>query len=410
MSKVIIAGGGPAGMMAAIAAALNGAGSVVLLEHNEKLGKKLFITGKGRCNLTNACDRDKLFDAIYKNPKFLYSAIYAFDNRAVMDFFEDRGLRLKTERGERVFPLSDHSSDVIKALQEAMRELGVTVRLGAEVKKIVIKEDRAAGVELKGGEILEGDSVIIATGGKSYASTGSTGDGYGFAKSCGHQVSELYPSLVPLECREDYVKALQGLSLKNVSLKIYSGNKKIYDDFGEMLFTHFGISGPLVLSASGFITDRDFPLRACIDLKPALDKAALDKRLLREFDENKNKNFINVLPSLLPSKLVPVVAELSGIDPYKKVNSVEKRERESLLGILKEFPLTIIGTRDFNEAIITRGGVSVKGVNPKTMESKLLPGLYFAGEVLDLDARTGGFNLQIAWSSGYLAGKSAAKA
>lgn len=409
MNKIIIIGGGAAGMMAAIAAANEGAG-VVLLEHNDKLGKKLFITGKGRCNITNACDTEDLFNSISKNSKFMYSSIYSFDNFAVMQFFEDNGLKLKTERGERVFPVSDHSSDVIRTLSQKLKSLKVDIRLGVNVTGLIIEDDTVKGVVADKNEQLFADRVIVATGGKSYATTGSTGAGYEFAIKSGHKVTKLMPSLVPFECREAYIKELQGLSLKNVTLKITKNKKVLYEEFGEMLFTHYGISGPLVLSASSIIGERAEENLSCeIDLKPALDAEMLDKRILRDFDENKNKNFENVLPNLLPSKLISVIVKLSGIDPYKKVNSISREERGRLVALLKAFPATITGTRDFNEAIITKGGVSVKDINPSTMESKIVKNLYFAGEVLDVDAKTGGFNLQIAWSSGYLAGLSAAQ-
>lgn len=407
MSKVIVIGGGPAGMAAALAAAENGQ-QVTLLEKNEKLGKKLYITGKGRCNITNACDTEELFSNVPRNAKFLYSAFYACDNFKVMRFFEEHGLRLKTERGNRVFPESDHSSDVIRTLQNAMRDAGVEVRLFTEVKSLLVKDSRVAGVLLENKEKLSGDAVVIATGGFSYQSTGSTGDGYRFAAETGHELVKTTPSLVPFTVKEDYVKEMQGLSLKNVKVLIYQKNRKIYEDFGEMLFTHFGVSGPLLLSASSLVNNQIMQgeLQMEIDLKPALTEEQLDKRILRDFDENKNRQFKNCIQKLLPSKMIPVMIKLSGIHPDKKVNEITKEERQNLIRCVKAFPVTLIGLRDFKEAIITRGGVSVKDVNPSTMESKKMEGLYFAGEVLDLDALTGGFNLQIAWSTGYLAGNS----
>lgn len=407
MSKVIVIGGGPAGMAAALAAAENGQ-QVTLLEKNEKLGKKLYITGKGRCNITNACDTEELFSNVPRNAKFLYSAFYACDNFKVMRFFEEHGLRLKTERGNRVFPESDHSSDVIRTLQNAMRDAGVEVRLFTEVKSLLVKDGRVAGVLLENKEKLSGDAVVIATGGFSYQSTGSTGDGYRFAAETGHELVKTTPSLVPFTVKEDYVKEMQGLSLKNVKVSIYQKNRKIYEDFGEMLFTHFGVSGPLLLSASSLVNNQIMQgeLQMEIDLKPALTEEQLDKRILRDFDENKNRQFKNCIQKLLPSKMIPVMIKLSGIHPDKKVNEITKEERQNLIRCVKAFPVTLIGLRDFKEAIITRGGVSVKDVNPSTMESKKMEGLYFAGEVLDLDALTGGFNLQIAWSTGYLAGNS----
>lgn len=407
MSKVIVIGGGPAGMAAALAAAENGQ-QVTLLEKNEKLGKKLYITGKGRCNITNACDTEELFSNVPRNAKFLYSAFYACDNFKVMRFFEEHGLRLKTERGNRVFPESDHSSDVIRTLQNAMRDAGVEVRLFTEVKSLLVKDSRVAGVLLENKEKLSGDAVVIATGGFSYQSTGSTGDGYRFAAETGHELVKTTPSLVPFTVKEDYVKEMQGLSLKNVKVSIYQKNRKIYEDVGEMLFTHFGVSGPLLLSASSLVNNQIMQgeLQMEIDLKPALTEEQLDKRILRDFDENKNRQFKNCIQKLLPSKMIPVMIKLSGIHPDKKVNEITKEERQNLIRCVKAFPVTLTGLRDFKEAIITRGGVSVKDVNPSTMESKKMEGLYFAGEVLDLDALTGGFNLQIAWSTGYLAGNS----
>lgn len=407
MSKVIVIGGGPAGMAAALAAAENGQ-QVTLLEKNEKLGKKLYITGKGRCNITNACDTEELFSNVPRNAKFLYSAFYACDNFKVMRFFEEHGLRLKTERGNRVFPESDHSSDVIRTLQNAMRDAGVEVRLFTEVKSLLVKDGRVAGVLLENKEKLSGDAVVIATGGFSYQSTGSTGDGYRFAAETGHELVKTTPSLVPFTVKEDYVKEMQGLSLKNVKVSIYQKSRKIYEDFGEMLFTHFGVSGPLLLSASSLVNNQIMQgeLQMEIDLKPALTEEQLDKRILRDFDENKNRQFKNCIQKLLPSKMIPVMIKLSGIHPDKKVNEITKEERQNLIRCVKAFPVTLTGLRDFKEAIITRGGVSVKDVNPSTMESKKMEGLYFAGEVLDLDALTGGFNLQIAWSTGYLAGNS----
>lgn len=409
MSRVIVIGGGAAGMFAAIQAAKKGH-HVVLLEKNEKLGKKIYITGKGRCNITNACDTEELFQNVMRNSKFLYSAFYTCSNYQVMDFFENNGLSLKTERGERVFPQSDHSSDVIAALQRVLRQEQVEVRLFTEVKKISIEEGQVSGVVLSDNSFLAGEQVIVATGGCSYVTTGSTGDGYRFAREAGHTVTKLLPSLVPLETEEPWVKELQGLSLRNVSVKIEKNGKVIYDAFGEMLLTHYGVSGPLMLSASSVVNDYadKMPLSMTIDLKPALEEEQLDKRILRDFEENQNRQFKNSIQKLFPAKLIPVMIRLSGIAPEKKVNEITKEERQRLVKLIKTFPLTLTKFRDFNEAIITRGGVSVKEVNPSTMESKLVKGLYFAGEVLDLDALTGGFNLQIAWSTGFLAGDSIA--
>lgn len=411
MSKVIVIGGGAAGMMAAIAAAEKGH-SVVLYEKNEKLGKKLFITGKGRCNVTNACDIEELFGNVVSNPKFLYSAFYSFNNMQVMELLEKAGCPLKIERGERVFPVSDHSSDVIRALQNRMRSLGVEISLNTGVKEILVKDDemgkRASGVTLSNGRTEQADAVIVATGGISYESTGSTGDGYHFAEKTGHGLAECKPALVPLETAENYCKELMGLSLKNVALKLIVKKKEIYNGFGEMLFTHFGVSGPLVLTASSFYVQKAYGQKAelYIDLKPALTEEQLDKRLLRDFEENKNKAFKNALGGLFPARLIPVMITLSGIHPDKKVNEITKEERKAFLSLIKGLPLTVTGCRGFAEAIITQGGVKVKELNPSTMESKKVAKLYFAGEVLDLDALTGGFNLQIAWSTGYLAGSS----
>lgn len=403
---VIVIGGGAAGMMAAIFAARNGH-QVRLLEKNEKLGKKLYITGKGRCNITNASDMDNLFANVISNRKFLYSAFYGFDNMQTIQFFEELGCKTKIERGERVFPVSDKSSDVINALHRELQRLKVDISFNTEVTKIVEKDGKAVGVIIAGKkEMLPADAVIVATGGMSYPSTGSTGDGYRFAKELGHKVTKLYQSLVPFQIEEEYVRELQGLSLKNVSLKVYAGKKKVYDDFGEMLFTHFGISGPLVLSASSFLTsfvDRE-EIKAYIDLKPALSEEQLDDRILRDFSEMKNKQFKNGLDKLLPKKMIPVIVELSGINPEKPINSITKEERLGVVHLLKNMELHVERMRGYNEAIITKGGVSVKEINPSTMESTLVEGLYFIGEVLDLDALTGGYNLQIAWSTAYLAG------
>lgn len=394
-------------MFAAIFAARNG-NEVHVLEKNEKLGKKLFITGKGRCNITNASDMDTLFDSVVSNSKFLYSSFYGYTNQDVMNFFEELGLKIKVERGERVFPESDHSSDVIAALSKEMRRLGVEVSLYTEVKKILTNEDGVTGVLLSDGKKIDGDVCIVATGGFSYQTTGSTGDGYRFAKENGHQVTDILPALVPLTVKETYGKELQGLSLRNVETSIYDGKKELYREFGEMLFTHYGVSGPLMLSASSYLTKilRKKELRLAIDLKPALTMEQLDARVLRDFEENKNKQFKNAIGKLFPAKLIPVMLELSGIDPEKKVNEISKEERQGFVHLIKHFEMTIIGTRDFNEAIITQGGVKTKEINPSTMESKIIPRLYFVGEVLDLDALTGGFNLQIAWSTGYAAGSS----
>ena len=408
MSKVLVIGGGAAGMMAAITAAANG-GEVLLLEKNEKLGKKLFITGKGRCNITNAADTEDLFSAIVSNPKFLYSSFYSFTNSQVIDFFEGLGVKTKIERGGRVFPASDHSSDVIRALEREMEQLGVEIYLQAEVKELILKEHVIKGVVLTSGKKLYADTVIVATGGISYPSTGSTGDGYRFAKACGHQVTVILPSLVPMEVKEWYAKELMGLSLRNIEICVTDGKKKLYQEFGEMLFTHYGVTGPVILSASSIVGKKlkEKELTLHIDLKPALSEEQLDKRVLREFETNHNRQFKNAVDSLFPSKLRPVIVELSGIPEEKKVHEITKEERLHFVRLIKDFSMTLTGLRGYKEAIITKGGVSVKEIDPSTMESKLVKGLFFAGEVLDLDAVTGGYNLQIAWSTGYLAGMNA---
>ncbi len=406
MSKVLIVGGGAAGMMAGIAAAENG-NEVYLFEKNEKLGKKLFITGKGRCNITNACETEELMKQVVSNPRFLYSAFKTFDNMAVMDFFEESGLPLKTERGQRVFPQSDHSSDVIRTLQKELEKRNVTICLNTEVKEIVTEGGCFCGIRTKDG-MIAGDACIVATGGLSYQSTGSTGDGYRFAKEAGHTVTKLSPSLVAVITKESFASELMGLTLKNVTLKLIQGKKVLYSELGEMLFTHFGISGPLVLSASSYIAEaslneQELPVIQ-IDLKPALTEEQLDARILKDFEAAKNKCFKNALDHLLPQRMIEVVVRLSGIDPEKKVNSVSREERRMLVQLLKGLTLHVAGLRDYKEAVITKGGVSVKEIVPSTMESKFVSGLYFAGEVLDVDAMTGGYNLQIAWSTGYAAG------
>ena len=410
MSSVIVIGGGPAGMMAAISAAECGA-RVSLLEKNEKLGKKLFITGKGRCNLTNAADIEEFFRAVISNPKFLYSAFYSFTNEQTIAFFESLGLKTKVERGGRVFPQSDHSSDVISTLSRELSRRKADVLLHTEVKELIIEEGRAAGVLLSSGKKLYADAVIVASGGISYPSTGSTGDGYRFAESCGHRVTELSPALVPMEVKEWYAKELMGLSLRNIQIRITEGKKKLYEEFGEMLFTHYGVTGPVILSASSVVGNRlkQKELTLHIDLKPALSEEQLDKRVLREFEANHNRQFKNAVDSLFPAKLKPVMVELSEIPEDKKVHEITKEERLRFVRLIKDFTMTLTNLRGYNEAIITKGGVSVKEVDPGTMESKKVSGLYFAGEVLDLDAVTGGYNLQIAWSTGYLAGISAAE-
>ena len=407
-NRVIIIGGGAAGMMAAISAARAGA-EAVILERNDVCGKKLRITGKGRCNVTNDCSAQEFLQNVPSNPRFLYSALGRFDTQDTKDFFENEGVPLKVERGRRVFPVSDKAEDIVGALHSACRTEGVKI-IRARATALIIEDGRAVGVRTERGE-ERGDAVVIATGGKSYPRTGSDGDGYAFARSAGHTVTKLVPSLVPIVSDSKICPALQGLSLKNIAFCIAEkeSGKKIYDDFGEMLFTHFGISGPTVLSASAHIPDiTSGRYEAQIDLKPALDEKTLDARLLSDFSKYANKDFANALGDLLPQKMIPVIISLSGIDPHKKVNSVTKEERRALAGVIKKLRISLTGFRSITEAIITKGGVSTSEINPKTMESKLCSGLYFAGEVIDVDAYTGGYNLQIAFSTGVLAGENAA--
>ena len=392
-------------MFAAAVAAQKGCEGF-LFEKNEKLGKKLYITGKGRCNVTNDCGPEELLSAVVRNRKFLYSAFYTFGSRDMMDFLEKAGVPLKTERGNRVFPVSDHSSDIIRALERRIREYGVHIRLKSTVKSLYTDNGRVSGLYLQDGSLHRGDAVIVATGGLSYPSTGSDGDGYRFAGECGLQVTELAPSLVPLRTKEEYIPRMQGLSLKNVTLTVKNGKKILYQDFGEMMFTHSGITGPLVLSASAHIGDalkKQGELPAFIDLKPALTEEQLDARILREFETGKNKQFKNVISVLFPASLTPVMVEIGGIPPEKPVHEISREERHHFGSLIKNFPVTVTGLGEFKEAVITRGGVAVKEISPSTMESKRMPGLYFAGEVLDLDAVTGGYNLQIAWSTAYVA-------
>lgn len=437
MSKVIVIGGGAAGMMAAIFTAAAGH-QTVIFEKSEKLGKKVYITGKGRCNLTNACDLEELFRNVVTNSRFMYSAFYGFSNEQTIAFFQSLGLQTKVERGQRVFPVSDHSSDVIKVLEQELRRRGVEIHLNTPVKEILTEDGVFAGVVLSGGSKVYGDSCIIATGGLSYPTTGSTGDGYRFARALGHTVTPCYPSLVAVHLKSEYPKLLEGLSLKNIEVSVTAeqmtdeaqkeskgqsvkdGKAKkakgrrlkegaeLYRDFGEMVFTAKGVSGPVILSASSYLAPllKDYHFRLHIDLKPALSEEQLDARILRDFDEAKNKQYKNALEHLLPQKLIRVIIELSGISPDKQVNAISREERRRLVTLLKDFSFEISGLGDYSEAIITKGGVQVKEINPSTMESKLVPGVYFAGEVLDVDALTGGFNLQVAWSSGWLAAQS----
>ena len=405
---VAVIGAGAAGLMAAYAAAQEGA-KVLLFEPNEKIGRKIMITGKGRCNVTNNCDTQTFLANVPQNPRFLYSALGAFGVQDIMAFFEEQGVPLKTERGNRVFPQSDRSVDIVDALFHAMHRAGVTM-IHKRVTNLHTDETGAICAVEADGQRYPVERAVLATGGKSYPLTGSTGDGYVLAQKLGHTVTPLRPSLIPLTCEGKDCPRMQGLSLKNVTLTIYENNKKLHDGFGEMLFTHFGISGPLVLSASSHMRKWDSATyRAEIDLKPALDRSTLDKRVLSDFSERQNVDFHNALSALLPRKIIPIIIEHSGIDPHAKVHSITKKQRASLVTAIKQFPLTITGTRPIEEAIVTSGGVSVREVSPKTMESTKVPGLYLAGELLDVDAYTGGFNLQIAWSTGYLAGQSAAQ-
>lgn len=408
MSNIVVVGGGAAGMMGALIAA-EGDNHVVLLEKNEKLGKKLFITGKGRCNITNDCDVEELLKNVVTNEKFLYSSLYGFDSQTTQHFFEKLGVQLKIERGNRVFPASDHSSDVIKVLQNAMIRQGVEIRTGCEVTKILTEEKQgvvsASGVVLADGKKIQADKILLATGGISYPLTGSTGEGHKIAERTGHTVTEMFPALVPLKIREEWCHTLMGLSLKNVKVSFGTEKKQIYEEFGEMLFTHYGVSGPIVISASSYLTQKlkSQELTMYIDLKPALSTEQLDRRIQKDFEANLNKNFKNAVAGLFPAKLTPVMIMLSGIPAEKKVNEITREERKNFVDLIKKLPLTVTGTADFNEAIITQGGVSVKDVNPSTMESKKVHNLFFAGEIMDLDALTGGYNLQIAWSTAFLA-------
>ena len=407
-SAVAVIGGGAAGMMAAYTAASSGA-DVILFEKNDRVGKKLRITGKGRCNVTNDCDITEFLQNVATNPKFLYAALSRFSTADTKDFFEMRGVPLKTERGKRVFPESDKAQDIVDALKEACVDAGVRI-VYKKVTSVVTEDGRACAVTADG-KIYRVGAVIVCTGGASYTRTGSDGDGYRFAGQAGHKISEIRPSLVPIVARGKLCARLQGLSLKNIGFKIVDveSDKTVYEDFGELMFTHFGLTGPVVLSASAHISDiTPDKYKACIDLKPALSEKKLDERILSDFSELKNKDFANSLDALLPQKLIPVAVGLSGIDAHKKVNSVTKEERERLVSLIKNLEIRLEGFRPIEEAIITKGGVSVSEVDPRTMRSKLVGGLYFAGEVLDLDAYTGGFNLQIAFSTAVSAGEAAA--
>jgi predicted Rossmann fold flavoprotein len=406
MGKVIVVGGGASGMMAAIKAAQSGK-EVLLIERNEKLGKKIFITGKGRCNVTSNKEIEDIIKNIPGNGNFMYSALYTFSNFDLMKLIEAKGVKLKVERGDRVFPESDKSSDIIKCFERYLSENKVEVLLKTRVIEILTEGNKILGVKTDNNRTYNCDSLILATGGKSYSATGSSGDGYNFARELGHSIIELKPSLVPLIAKEEWVPSLMGLSLKNVELSVKKNKKTVYSDFGEMLFTHFGISGPIVLSASRKIVDlldRDKEVEVTIDLKPALDFEELDRRILRDFEKCINKQFKNSLNELLPQKLIAVIVDLSGINPDKAVNVISREERQRLVKLIKTFTVTVNGARSVEEAIITRGGVNIKEVDPSTMESKLIKGLFIVGEVLDVDGVTGGFNLQIAFSTGFSAG------
>ena len=402
MKKTIVIGGGPAGMIASGFAAKNN--EVILFEKNHKLGRKLFITGKGRCNVTNACDPEEPIQNTPGNPYFLYSAFYTFDSYATMNFFEQLGVKVKVERGNRVFPVSEKSSDIVKALIRFMENNNVDIRLNSKVEDLIVENNKIVKA-IVNGKSIEVRNVIIATGGLSYPVTGSDGDGYKFAKKVGHKITKLYPSLVPLKTAEKWCSQLQGLSLKNVELNIFINNKSIYKGFGEMMFTHFGITGPLVLKASrSLIGNYNKSITGYIDLKPALIEKELDNRILRDFEKFINKSFKNSLDELLPQKIIPIIIKLSNINENKKVNSITKDERKKLCDLIKRLPITITGDNGYNEAVVTAGGVCVDEIDPSTMKSKIIENLYFAGEVIDVDSYTGGFNLQIAFSTGYLAG------
>lgn len=411
IKRITVIGGGAAGLMAAVTASGEPETYVTVIEKNERPARKLMITGKGRCNVTNNCDIDALIRNIPKNGKFLYSAFSRFASGDTMRFFENLGVPLKTERGNRVFPISDKAVDIVDALVKKAKSGGVGF-ITASAKQILLNDNRVFGVALDNGQTVASDAVIIATGGMSYPLTGSTGDGYRFARECGHTVNPLYPSLVPLVCHEGFCSSLSGLSLKNIKAYFYEeGRKKpVYEEMGEMLFTHFGISGPIALSASAHLRNIDKKnYSVLIDLKPALSAEQLDRRILRDFENELNKDFSNSLDALLPKSLIPIIVKLSGIEANIKVNQITREQRQSLVSLIKGFKLHIIGTRPIEEAIITGGGVSIKEIEPNTMASKLVKGLYFAGEVIDVDAYTGGFNLQIAFSTGYLSGKESVK-
>ena len=408
MAKILVVGGGAAGMMAALFAARSGA-DVTLLEHNEKLGKKVYITGKGRCNLTNDCDVDEFLAQVPRNPRFLYSALHFFSPRDMMALLESAGCPVEVQRGRRVFPRSEKASDVTRALTSLMRDAGVRIRLNADVRSFRMADSRIAGVCLSDGSEIPADAVILCTGGVSYPSTGSTGDGYRLAAECGHTVLPPLPVLVGLETEENWPARLQGLSLRNVTLTLSHGKKKLYSELGEMLFTHFGISGPLALEASCHLPDPSSGASLLIDLKPGLTAEQLDARLLRDFAAAGKKQLQNELPALLPSSLAEIFPALCGLPDHLPCNQVTASQRRALAGMLKALPLTVRAPRPVQEAVVTRGGVSVKEIDPGTLCSRIVPNLYFAGEIIDVDAHTGGYNLQIAWSTGALAARSAAE-
>lgn len=401
MAKVIVIGAGPAGIMAAITASKNH--EVILLDGNDRVGKKLFITGKGRCNVTNAKDISEFFDYIYGNPHFLYSSLYSFTNEDTINFLENQGIKLKTERGGRIFPSSDKSSDIIKGLSNGLKENRVQVKLNSKVTNIISENNKISGVIINDSEKIMGDHFIMATGGASYPLTGSRGEGQKFAEKLGHSIIDLKPSLVPIELNENWLKELMGLSLKNISLSILKNNKTLYKEQGEMLFTSYGMSGPLVLKGSRFVKN-DSKYVALLDLKPALETHELDKRIQKDFLKYQNKSFKNSLNDLLPQKIIPLIIRLSGIPEEKKVNVITKDERKNLVNLIKNIKMEIKGLRPIAEAIVTAGGVNTLEIDPSTMKSKLIANLSFAGEVIDVDAFTGGYNVQIALSTGYIAG------
>ena len=412
MRNTVIIGGGPAGLMAAISSAKNG-DKVTIIEKMNSCGKKLLITGKGRCNITNNAQMDKFMENTPTNPKFLYGVFNNFTNKNIIELLENEGVKTKVERGERVFPVSDRAQDVLEALLHILKKQNVQILTNTTAKRIITDgEKNVLGVELDNGKEIKADKIILATGGKSYPVTGSTGDGYKLAKDLGHTITKIEPSLVPLTSHDEVCKELQGLSLRNVAIQLQICDKVVYKDFGEMLFTHFGVSGPIVLSASSYLVKtknieqilNEGKVELEIDLKPVLSEEKLDARILRDFEEQKNKQFKNSLDKLLPQKLIPVIIEKTNINESKKINEITKQERQKLVNELKHFKISINGTRPIEEAIVTSGGINIKEINPKTMESKLINGLYFAGEIIDVDCLTGGYNLQVAWSTGYTAG------